>query len=135
MSRDNPHERMSPVAAQHRLWRMGVELPWNIRLIERRVSPDRRLLERRNAERRAHALVTDEARNVRLTKREREIKELITAGLGNKEIAQRLHIATNTVKSHVHNMLGKLAALTPPERRRGSRSRRGPSRRSYRFTR
>jgi DNA-binding NarL/FixJ family response regulator len=73
--------------------------------------------------------------NVRLTKREQEIKELIAAGLGNKEIAQRLNIATNTVKSHVHNMLGKLAALTPPDRRRGNRSRRGTSRRSYRFTR
>ena len=72
---------------------------------------------------------------VRLTKREQEIKELIAAGLGNKEIAQRLNIATNTVKSHVHNMLGKLAALTPPDRRQGNRSRRGSSRRSYRFTR
>jgi DNA-binding NarL/FixJ family response regulator len=73
---------------------------------------------------------------VRLTKREQEIKDLIAAGLGNKEIAQRLNIATNTVKSHVHNMLGKLAALTPPDRRRqGNRSRRGTSRRSYRFTR
>src|SRR5438874_1779028 len=73
--------------------------------------------------------------SVRLTKREQEIKELIAAGLGNKEIAQRLNIATNTVKSHVHNMLGKLAALTPPDRRKGNRSRRGTSRRSYRFTR
>ena len=72
---------------------------------------------------------------VRLTKREQEIKDLIAAGLGNKEIAQRLNIATNTVKSHVHNMLGKLAALTPPDRRHGNRSRRGTSRRSYRFTR
>jgi DNA-binding NarL/FixJ family response regulator len=72
---------------------------------------------------------------VRLTKREQEIKDLIAAGLGNKEIAQRLNIATNTVKSHVHNMLGKLAALTPPDRRSGNRSRRGSSRRSYRFTR
>ena len=72
---------------------------------------------------------------VRLTKREQEIKELIASGLGNKEIAQRLNIATNTVKSHVHNMLGKLAALTPPDRRQGNRSRRGTSRRSYRFTR
>lgn len=73
--------------------------------------------------------------SVRLTKREHEIRELIAAGLGNKEIAQRLNIATNTVKSHVHNMLGKLAALTPPDRRQGNRSRRGTSRRSYRFSR
>jgi len=71
--------------------------------------------------------------SVHLTKREQEIKELIAAGLGNKEIAQRLNIATNTVKSHVHNMLGKLAALTPPDRRTGNRSRRGISRRTYRF--
>lgn len=72
---------------------------------------------------------------VRLTKREQEIKDLIAAGLGNKEIAQRLNIATNTVKSHVHNMLGKLATLTPPDRRTRSRTRRGTSRRSYRFSR
>jgi DNA-binding NarL/FixJ family response regulator len=78
---------------------------------------------------------TAQPSNVRLTKREQEIKELIAAGLGNKEIAQRLNIATNTVKSHVHNMLGKLAALTPPDRRQGNRSRRGTSRRSYRFNR
>lgn len=72
---------------------------------------------------------------VRLTKREQEIKDLIAAGLGNKEIAQRLNIATNTVKSHVHNMLGKLSTLTPPDRRSRTRSRRGASRRSYRFLR
>lgn len=43
-----------------------------------------------------------------LTSREREIVTLISEGLGNKEIAERLHIATYTVKSHVHNILGKL---------------------------
>lgn len=75
------------------------------------------------------------AGTVRLTKREQEIKDLIAAGLGNKEIAQRLNIATNTVKSHVHNMLGKLATLTPPDRRSRNRTRRGASRRSYRFSR
>jgi len=45
----------------------------------------------------------------RMTKREREITELIAEGLSNKEIAQRLNIATYTVKSHVHNILEKLA--------------------------
>jgi len=71
---------------------------------------------------------------VLLTKREQEIRDLISAGLGNKDIARRLNISTNTVKSHVHNMLGKLAALTPPDRRR-SRNRRGvgASRRSQQF--
>jgi DNA-binding NarL/FixJ family response regulator len=47
-------------------------------------------------------------RAVRMTKREREIIVLIAEGLSNKEIAQRLNIATYTVKSHVHNILEKL---------------------------
>ena len=45
---------------------------------------------------------------VRLTNREKEIVALISDGLSNKEIAARLHIATHTVKSHVHNILEKL---------------------------
>ena len=47
-----------------------------------------------------------------LTKREREVVDLISEGLSNKEIAQRLHIATFTVKSHVHNVLEKLELNT-----------------------
>ncbi|UCE04643.1 MAG: response regulator transcription factor, partial [bacterium] len=50
--------------------------------------------------------------SIRLTPREREIIDLISEGLSNKEIAQRLHIATYTVKSHVHNILEKLALST-----------------------
>lgn len=49
------------------------------------------------------------AKSVRLTPREREIVQLVTAGLSNKEIAQHLNIATYTVKTHVHNLLEKLA--------------------------
>ncbi|HEX6790807.1 MAG TPA: response regulator transcription factor [Candidatus Krumholzibacteria bacterium] len=48
----------------------------------------------------------------RLTRREREIVDLISEGMSNKEIAQRLHIATFTVKSHVHNVLEKLELNT-----------------------
>jgi len=43
-----------------------------------------------------------------LTRREREILELIDEGLSNKQIAQRLRIELPTVKNHVHNILGKL---------------------------
>jgi DNA-binding NarL/FixJ family response regulator len=46
---------------------------------------------------------------IKLTPREKEIVDLIADGLSNKEIAARLHIATQTVKSHVHNILEKLA--------------------------
>jgi DNA-binding NarL/FixJ family response regulator len=49
---------------------------------------------------------------VRMTKREREIIVLIADGLSNKEIAQELNIATHTVKSHVHNIMEKLALHT-----------------------
>src|SRR5437879_7022916 len=46
------------------------------------------------------AMRTVAGAGVRFTKREQEIKDLIAAGLGNKEIAEQLKIATNTVKSH-----------------------------------
>jgi two-component system NarL family response regulator len=46
---------------------------------------------------------------VRMTKREREIILLIAEGMSNKEIAQRLNLSTYTVKSHVLNILEKMA--------------------------
>lgn len=46
---------------------------------------------------------------VRMTNREREIITLISDGMSNKQIANELSIATFTVKSHVHNILEKLA--------------------------
>lgn len=51
-------------------------------------------------------------RALRLTKREREVVDLISQGMSNKDIAQHLHIATYTVKSHVHNVLEKLELHT-----------------------
>ena len=50
--------------------------------------------------------------DVRMTRREREVIELISEGLSNKEIAQRLNIAAHTVKSHVRNVMEKLALHT-----------------------
>jgi len=50
--------------------------------------------------------------DVRMTRREHEVIELIGEGLSNKEIAQRLNIATHTVKSHVRNVMEKLALHT-----------------------
>lgn len=50
--------------------------------------------------------------SVRMTKREKQVIELIADGYTNKEIAQELHLSTYTVKSHVHNILEKLALNT-----------------------
>ena len=50
--------------------------------------------------------------DVRMTRREREVIDLIGEGLANKEIAARLNIATHTVKSHVRNVMEKLALHT-----------------------
>ena len=47
--------------------------------------------------------------DVRITAREREVIDLISEGLSNKQIAGRLNIATHTVKSHVRNVMEKLA--------------------------
>lgn len=50
--------------------------------------------------------------SVRMTKREKQVIELISEGHTNKEIAQELHLSTYTIKSHVHNILEKLALST-----------------------
>jgi len=50
--------------------------------------------------------------DVRITPREREVIDLIGEGMSTKEIAQRLNIATHTVKSHVRNVMEKLALHT-----------------------
>ena len=51
--------------------------------------------------------------SVKMTSREREVVVLIAdEGLSNKEIAERLCLSIDTVKSHVHNILEKLALHT-----------------------
>ena len=49
---------------------------------------------------------------VLMTKREREVIMLLSDGLSNKEIGQKTHISTYTVKSHIHNIMEKLALHT-----------------------
>lgn len=50
--------------------------------------------------------------DARMTARELQVIGIIGEGLSNKEIAYRLNIATHTVKSHVRNVMEKLALHT-----------------------
>ena len=43
-----------------------------------------------------------------LTRRERQVAELIAARLADKDIARQLNVSLTTTKTHVHNLLGKL---------------------------
>jgi pimeloyl-ACP methyl ester carboxylesterase/DNA-binding CsgD family transcriptional regulator len=47
-----------------------------------------------------------------LSPREREVLELITEGLGNAEIAERLSISEKTVRNHVSHLFDKLGVWT-----------------------
>jgi DNA-binding NarL/FixJ family response regulator len=46
----------------------------------------------------------------KLTDREEEILKLLTAGLSNREIAQKLSLSEGTVKNHISVILAKLHA-------------------------
>jgi FixJ family two-component response regulator len=48
-----------------------------------------------------------------LSKREAEIYSLITDGLGNAEIAERLSISEKTVRNHVSNIFRQTWRLEP----------------------
>jgi DNA-binding NarL/FixJ family response regulator len=50
-----------------------------------------------------------------LTRREREVLQMLAAGLANKEIAARLNISDHTAKFHVASILGKLGAASRAE--------------------
>lgn len=45
-----------------------------------------------------------------ITPREMEVLELIAQGLSNQEIANRLYVSLNTVKTHTSNVFSKLDA-------------------------
>jgi ATP/maltotriose-dependent transcriptional regulator MalT len=58
------------------------------------------------------SFVRDVARldSLGITPRELEILELIAAGLSNREIADRVHVSENTVKTHSSRVFDKLGA-------------------------
>jgi LuxR family transcriptional regulator, maltose regulon positive regulatory protein len=44
-----------------------------------------------------------------LSEREREVLQLLDQGLSNRQIAERLYLGLGTIKTHIHNIYGKLA--------------------------
>jgi DNA-binding CsgD family transcriptional regulator len=54
------------------------------------------------------AVLDSLVREHKISKREREIMELILEGKSNKEIEEQLFISFNTVKNHIYNLYQKL---------------------------
>jgi DNA-binding NarL/FixJ family response regulator len=53
-----------------------------------------------------------------LTKREREVLELMAEGLSNQGICRRLFLSPKTVETHVHSIFGKLGLPQEPDEHR-----------------
>ena len=56
------------------------------------------------------ALNVERLRELAITKRELEILELIATGMSNREIADKLFVSENTVKTHSSRLFDKLSA-------------------------
>lgn len=56
------------------------------------------------------ALNEQRLKNLGITKRELEILELIAQGMSNREIAEKLFVSENTVKTHSSRLFDKLSA-------------------------
>ena len=56
------------------------------------------------------ALNKERAKDLGITKRELEILELIAQGMSNREIAEKLFVSENTVKTHSSRLFDKLSA-------------------------
>ena len=56
------------------------------------------------------ALNQEKLRELTITRRELEILQLIAAGLSNREIAEKLFVSENTVKTHSSRLFDKLSA-------------------------
>jgi len=56
------------------------------------------------------ALNEERVKDLGITKRELEILELIARGMSNREIAEKLFVSENTVKTHSSRLFDKLSA-------------------------
>ena len=77
------------------------------------VQPERSAAERaQSAEAAWTPVEAAEEGRLKLTEREREVMTLVAAGLQNNEMADRLYLSPETVKSHVSNAMSKLGSRT-----------------------
>lgn len=60
-------------------------------------------------------VLSDDLGVVTLTRREKEVIQLISEGLSNKEIGQKLILSTHTIDSHRKNLLAKFNAKNKAE--------------------
>jgi DNA-binding NarL/FixJ family response regulator len=58
----------------------------------------------------AQTLQKQKDNNIVLTRREKEVLELISSGMTNNEIAQKLFVSSSTVDTHRKNLLAKFEA-------------------------
>lgn len=58
--------------------------------------------------RKKHESVKFDANKLGLSKREVEVLELLSQGLSNQEVADKLFVSLNTAKTHISNIYGKL---------------------------
>lgn len=55
---------------------------------------------------------SDENPALALTRRERQVLQLVADGLANRQIGQALYVTEDTVKTHIRHILGKLDATS-----------------------
>jgi DNA-binding NarL/FixJ family response regulator len=75
----------------------------------RQVAAGRRLSLRASRPGEARTTTDTEKALAGLTKRERQIAELVSAGLPNKEVGRQLNLTAGTIKVHLHTIYQKLA--------------------------
>jgi DNA-binding NarL/FixJ family response regulator len=64
---------------------------------------------------RAFSPEQEEPAGAALTRRERDVLELVVTGLRNRDIAAALHVSENTVETHLRNVYSKLHVSTRAE--------------------
>lgn len=79
-----------------------------IRSVQKGEAALSRLMTMRVMEELSRTKKTTFAEDVTITLREIEVLQAVAGGLSNQEIAKKLYISENTVKSHVHSILEKL---------------------------